>query len=65
MKLAFSQLLPMARYPFAEQINKSNLHAVGSPHAWPSCLAMLIWMVELILVIFIISTFVALPFYLP
>ncbi|KAI8849418.1 HEC/Ndc80p family-domain-containing protein [Chytridium lagenaria] len=38
------------RYPFCDQISKSHLHSVGSPHAWPSLLAMLTWMVELILV---------------
>ncbi|KAJ3218694.1 rRNA-binding ribosome biosynthesis protein rpf2 [Dinochytrium kinnereticum] len=38
-----------SRYPFCDQISKSHLHSVGSPHAWPSLLAMLTWMVELIL----------------
>ncbi len=36
------------RYPFANEISKSQLYAVGSMHAWPSLLAMLAWMVELI-----------------
>ncbi|KAI9353822.1 HEC/Ndc80p family-domain-containing protein [Obelidium mucronatum] len=36
------------RYPFCDQISKSHLHSVGSMHAWPSLLAMLTWMVELI-----------------
>lgn len=36
------------RYPFAGEISKSQLYAVGSMHAWPSLLAMLCWMVELI-----------------
>ncbi|KAL6768601.1 hypothetical protein ACKKBF_B11390 [Auxenochlorella protothecoides x Auxenochlorella symbiontica] len=34
------------RYPF--QISKSNLTAVGSPHTWPSILAALAWLVELL-----------------
>jgi kinetochore protein NDC80 len=42
-------LLRGIRYPFADQINKSNLFTVGSLHAWPVLLAMLIWMVELII----------------
>ena len=37
------------RYPFADSISKTQLHAVGSIHTWPSCLAMLVWMVELVL----------------
>ncbi|KAJ3073609.1 kinetochore-associated Ndc80 complex subunit ndc80 [Podochytrium sp. JEL0797] len=37
------------RYPFCDQISKSHLASVGSMHAWPSLLAMLTWMVELIL----------------
>jgi kinetochore protein NDC80 len=31
-------------YPFS--ISKSSLQAVGSPHTWPSLLAMLVWLVE-------------------
>jgi kinetochore protein NDC80 len=38
------------KYPFYSDISKSHLFAVGSMHAWPSILAMLTWMVELILV---------------
>ena len=34
------------RYPF--NISKSHLQAVGSPHAWPSLLAGLVWIVELL-----------------
>ncbi|KAJ3112639.1 kinetochore-associated Ndc80 complex subunit ndc80 [Physocladia obscura] len=37
------------RYPFSDQISKSHLHSVGSMHAWPTLLAMLIWIVELIM----------------
>lgn len=36
------------RYPFAGDISKSQLYAVGSMHAWPGLLAMLGWMVDLI-----------------
>lgn len=42
-------ILKSLRYPFASDISKSHLAAVGSLHAWPSLLAMLIWMVELIM----------------
>ena len=34
------------RYPF--QISKSNLTAVNSPHTWPSILAAIAWLVELL-----------------
>ncbi|EKX45170.1 hypothetical protein GUITHDRAFT_152754, partial [Guillardia theta CCMP2712] len=34
------------RYPF--NVSKSHLQAVGSPHAWPSLLASLVWIVELL-----------------
>jgi len=34
------------RYPFT--LSKSHLQAVGSPHAWPSLLAALNWLVELL-----------------
>ena len=44
-------LLKGLRYPFADQINKSNLYTVGSLHAWPTLLGMLIWLVELVLVL--------------
>lgn len=33
-------------YPY--QINKSHITAVGSPHAWPSLLASIMWLVELL-----------------
>ncbi|GLJ56049.1 hypothetical protein SUGI_1203390 [Cryptomeria japonica] len=33
-------------YPF--QINKSALHAAGSPHSWPALLAALSWFVQLL-----------------
>lgn len=33
-------------YPF--NINKSNIAAVGSPHAWPHMLASITWLVELL-----------------
>ena len=42
-------LLRGIRYPYCNDISKSSLLAVGSIHAWPSLLAMLNWMVELIL----------------
>lgn len=34
------------RYPF--QMSKSALFAVGSPHTWPSVLAALAWLTELL-----------------
>lgn len=34
------------KYPF--QISKSSLFAVGSPHTWPSLLASLVWVTELL-----------------
>lgn len=40
------QLYKRLKYPF--QISKSNLSAVGSPHTWPSLLAALTWLVELL-----------------
>ena len=45
-------LLKGIRYPYAGDISKSSLLAVGSIHAWPALLAMLNWIVELILVSF-------------
>ncbi|KAG5440845.1 hypothetical protein PCK2_000144 [Pneumocystis canis] len=39
------------KYPFADQISRSQLIAVGSPHSWPSMLSMLHWMVEVIMCI--------------
>ena len=41
------QLFKRLRYPFA--IPKSALQAVGSPHTWPSLLAAVAWLVELLL----------------
>ena len=38
--------LLVLRYPF--NISKSNLHSVGSPHAWPIILGALCWLIELI-----------------
>ncbi|KAJ3367615.1 kinetochore-associated Ndc80 complex subunit ndc80 [Kappamyces sp. JEL0680] len=43
-------LIKSLRYPFADQINKSNLFTVGSLHAWPTLLAMLLWIVDVVLV---------------
>lgn len=37
------------RYPFADQITKSQLYSSGSHYGWPTLLATLTWMVELIL----------------
>ena len=39
-------LFKQLKYPF--QISKSALFAVGSPHTWPSLLAALGWLVELL-----------------
>lgn len=41
-------LMKGLRYPYASDISKSQLYAVGSMHAWPGLLAMLGWLVELI-----------------
>lgn len=41
-------LMKGLKYPFANDISKSQLQAVGSMHTWPILLAMLVWMVELI-----------------
>lgn len=41
-------LLKSLRYPFASDISKSQLLAVGSMHAWPGLLAMLSWLVDLV-----------------
>lgn len=49
-------LIKGLRYPFADQINKSNLFTVGSLHAWPTLLAMLIWMMELIVVNYLLKS---------
>ncbi|RKP08982.1 HEC/Ndc80p family-domain-containing protein [Thamnocephalis sphaerospora] len=40
-------LLKSLRYPFCDQISKSQLYAVGSMHSWPNLLAMLMWMTNL------------------
>lgn len=40
-------LFKRLNYPF--QISKSALYAVGSPHTWPSLLAALTWIVELLM----------------
>ncbi|KAL1915715.1 uncharacterized protein VTP21DRAFT_6474 [Calcarisporiella thermophila] len=42
-------LLKGIKYPFADQISRSSLYAVGSMHSWPIILAMLDWMVQLIM----------------
>ena len=48
----FEEEVPMLmkglKYPFANDISKSQLQAVGSMHTWPILLAMLVWMVELV-----------------
>ena len=44
----FTLVLKGLRYPF--EISKSQLQSVGSMHAWPSLLAVLTWLVELIVV---------------
>ena len=38
------QMFKYLGYPF--QIVKSNLVAVGSPHAWPTLLATIMWLLE-------------------
>jgi len=40
-------LFKLLRYPF--QLSKSSLLNVGSPHTWPSILAALHWLVELLI----------------
>ncbi|EPZ33202.1 Kinetochore protein Ndc80 domain-containing protein [Rozella allomycis CSF55] len=42
-----SAIVRSIRYPFANDINRSQLVNVGSPHSWPIFLAMLTWLVEL------------------
>lgn len=44
-------ILKALRYPFAQSITKSQLTAVGSANSWPSFLAMLHWMLELIVTV--------------
>lgn len=45
-------ILKGIRYPYANDISKSQLLAVGSMHAWPSLLGMLSWLVDLLKVFF-------------
>ncbi|CAH1799853.1 unnamed protein product, partial [Owenia fusiformis] len=40
------KLMKELRYPFI--ISKSALFAIGSPHSWPSLLAALVWLVDLV-----------------
>ena len=42
------QLLKSAGYPFAADISKSHLQAIGAQHSWPGMLAMLHWFVRAI-----------------
>lgn len=42
------QLLRAAGYPFAADITKSHLQAIGAQHSWPGMLAMLHWFVQVI-----------------
>lgn len=42
----FITIFKFLGYPF--QIQKSNITAVGSPHAWPNLLACLTWLLELL-----------------
>ncbi|KAH8146461.1 uncharacterized protein LAJ45_09407 [Morchella importuna] len=44
-------ILKALRYPFAQSITKSQLTAVGSANSWPSFLAMLHWLLELIVTV--------------
>ncbi|KAI8921009.1 HEC/Ndc80p family-domain-containing protein [Powellomyces hirtus] len=41
-------ILKGLRYPYADSIKQSQLHSVGSMHTWPTVLAMLTWITELI-----------------
>eukprot|EP00842_Homolaphlyctis_polyrhiza_P002313 jgi/Hompol1/3082/HPOL_001557-RA len=46
------ELLPVLkaiRYPFVDQINKSQLFSIGSPHGWPTFLGILHWLLETII----------------
>lgn len=45
-------ILKSIKYPYANDISKSHMYAVGSMHAWPALLAMLAWFVELLMVSF-------------
>lgn len=40
------KLLKLLKYPV--QMSKSSFITVGSPHTWPSVLAMLVWLVDLV-----------------
>ncbi|KAL8585919.1 hypothetical protein ACOMHN_061080 [Nucella lapillus] len=40
------RVLKMLGYPFS--ISKSSMHAVGTPHTWPTLLAALIWLIDLV-----------------
>ncbi|KXS19265.1 hypothetical protein M427DRAFT_152741 [Gonapodya prolifera JEL478] len=42
-------IMKSLKYPFADQITKSHMISVGSMHSWPTCLGILMWMVELAL----------------
>ncbi|KAK3843343.1 MAG: HEC/Ndc80p family-domain-containing protein [Linnemannia gamsii] len=44
-------LLKTMRYPAADNISKTSLYTVGTPHSWPNMLALLGWMVDVIMVI--------------
>ncbi|KAF9933118.1 autophagy protein [Mortierella alpina] len=41
-------LMKTMRYPAADTISKTALYTVGAPHSWPSMLALLGWMVDVI-----------------
>jgi len=43
-------LLRQAGYPYAADISKSHLQAIGAQHSWPGMLAMLHWFVQAITV---------------
>lgn len=43
-------LLRAAGYPYAADISKSHLQAIGAQHSWPGMLAMLHWFVQVIIV---------------
>ncbi|KAF9289013.1 autophagy protein [Mortierella alpina] len=44
-------LMKTMRYPAADTISKTALYTVGAPHSWPSMLALLGWMVDVIKVV--------------
>ncbi|KAF9574844.1 autophagy protein [Mortierella alpina] len=41
-------LMKTMRYPAADTISKTALYTVGAPHSWPSMLALLGWMVDVV-----------------